>query len=76
MHKRQTKADLAQCLHTTCLSPPMPVFAAAIQNNHFISWLGLTEKLINKHLPKSSCAHLGHLKSEKKGLQSTKSTIA
>ena len=76
MRKRQTKADLAQCLHATCLSPPMPTFTVAIQNNNFISWPGLTEKLINKHLPKSSCTCLGHLKSEKKGLQSTESTIA
>ena len=72
IRKQQSKIDLAQYLHATCLSPPIPTFTRAIQNNHFITWPGLTVKLINQHLPKSIYTHLGRLKTEKQGLQSIK----
>ena len=72
IRKKQTKSNLAQHLHAACLSPPISAFIKAIKNNNFITWPGLTPKLISKHLPKSTYATLGHLKSEKQGLQSTK----
>ena len=74
IRKKQTMVNLAKYLHATCLSPPVPTFTKAIKNNQFITWPGLTTKLINRHLPKSLYTYQGHLKSEKQGLQSTKTT--
>jgi hypothetical protein len=40
-------------------------------NNNFTTWPGLTNKLINKHLPKSIATAKGHLKHQGKNLCST-----
>ena len=72
IRKKQAKSNLAQYLHATCLSPPISTFIKAINNNNFVTWPGLTSKLMSKHLPKSTHTTLGHFKSEKQGLQSTK----
>ena len=69
---KQTHKELAQYLHATCLSPRPSAFIKAIKNNHFISWPGLNQQLIIKHLPKTIATSLGHLTSERQGLQSTK----
>ena len=37
----------------------------------FHTWPGLTEELVNKNLPKSIATARGHMKSDRKGLQST-----
>lgn len=72
IRKKQTKIDLANYLHATCLNPPTTTFLRAINNGHFISWPGLNHKLVSKLLPKSMCTYQGHMKSEKQGLKSTK----
>ena len=75
MRKDKTKADLATYLHAACFSPTTDTFIKAIKNNHFITWPGLTQLLIQKHLLPSIDTAKGHLKQEFKGLQSTKSTV-
>ena len=52
LRKKQSKVQLAQYLHTTCLSLMLHTFIKAINNNDFISWPGLIANLIRKHLPK------------------------
>ena len=70
--KKQTKRKLATYLHATCLSSTVSTFTKAINNNQFISWLGLIANLIAKHLPKIECTYQGHMSTENQGLQSTK----
>lgn len=70
--KKQTKVELAQYQHATCMCPTKTTFIKAIENNHFTTWPGLDSKLISEHLPKSPFAYQRHLKSERQGLQSTK----
>ena len=70
--KKQPKATLAQYLHATCFSPVPSTFIKAIQNNNFITWPGLTTKLIQRHLPPSIATEKGHIRQEYSGLQSTK----
>lgn len=65
--------DLASFLHGACFSPSKDTFIKAINNNFFITWPGLTSKLISKHLLPSTATHSGHLRQEKQGLRSTKS---
>ena len=70
--QKQSKQDLARYLHAACFSPTKVTFTAAISNNNFSSWPGLTAKLINNHLPKSLFTYQGHMHKERQGLQSTK----
>ena len=72
IRKKQIKSDLAKYLHATLLSPTLPTLVQAINNNHFVTWPGLTTNLIKKYLPKSIFTYQGHMKSEKQGLQSSK----
>jgi hypothetical protein len=72
IRKSQTKTDLAKYLHATCWSPSKSTFLNAINNGNFITWPGLTTKLIRGHLPESVATAKGHLDQEKKNLQSTK----
>ena len=41
------------------------------QKNHFIGWPGLSESLIQKHLPHTIATAKDHIKQEKQGLQSS-----
>ena len=75
IRKDKTKADLATYLHAACFSPTTDTFIKAIKNNHFITWPGLTQQLIQKHLPPSIDTAKGHIKQEFKGLQSTKASV-
>ena len=74
IRKQQTKEDLAKFLHAACFSPVKSTFIKAINNNHFTTWPGLNSPLIQKHLRPSIATTKGHLKQEKQGLQSTKTS--
>ena len=74
IRKRELKSDLAAFLHGALFSPVTSTLTKAIDNNHFISWPGLTTKLIKKHLPKSVATAKGHLNEERQHIQSTKPT--
>ena len=50
IHKDKSKQELAAYLHACAFSPPKQTFIDAIQNNNFITWPGLTTKLIRKWL--------------------------
>ena len=69
IRKDKTKADLATYLHAACFRPTTETFVKAIKNNHFITWPGLTQLLIQKHLLPSLDTAKGYLKQEFKGLQ-------
>ena len=46
-------------------------FLKSCKNGNFISWPGLTTKLIRKNLTPTIATHFGHLKQERQNLQST-----
>ena len=70
--RKKSKEDLPKHLYATCLSPPIPTFNKAINNNNFLTWPGLSSTLVSTHLPKSTFTFKGHMKLEKQDLQSTK----
>ena len=75
IRKKQTHMELAQYLHASCFSPVQSTFVKAIKNKHFKTWPGLTEQLINKHLPTSIATVQGHIHQQRQNLQSTKSIV-
>ena len=58
-------------MHGALFSPCYSTLKQAIRKNFLSSFPGLTESLINKHLPHSIATELGHLRQEKQHLQST-----
>ena len=46
------KPELAQYLHAALFSPTTKILIKAIKQSFLKTWLGLTEKLINKNLEK------------------------
>ena len=72
LRKQQTHSDLAEFLHGCACSPVTSTFITAVNNNQFMSWPGLTTKLIKKHLPPNRATAKSHLHQESQHLQSTK----
>ena len=70
--KDNKKEELAQFLHAACFSPVLSTFIKAIDNGHFVSWPGLTSKLVKRHLKPSIATSKGHINQERQKLQSTK----
>ena len=71
IQKDKTKKELAQYLHASLFSPTLSTLVKAINNNHLTTWPGLTQALVERHLPISEATIKGHIAEEKKGLQST-----
>ena len=74
IRENQTKMNLEKYMHGALFSHVTSTLIVAIQNNHFVSWDGLTTDLISKHLLSIKATVLGHQKQERQGLQSTSST--
>jgi hypothetical protein len=72
IRRDKTKTELEQLLHGCCGSPSISSWKIAITNGNFITWPGLDNISILKHLPLSIATVKGHLDQERKHLQSTK----
>ena len=68
-----TKHELAQYFHAAAFSPVKSTAISAINNGHFISWLGLSTSLTSKHIPQSPFTVKGHLYQDQNNLCSTQS---
>jgi hypothetical protein len=72
IRRDKTKTELAQFLHGCCGSPAITTWARAIKNGNFLTWPGIDDILLTKHLPPSIATAKGHLDQERKNLRSTK----
>ena len=63
---------MATFLHGACFSLVKSTFLTALKKNYFTTWLGLTVKLVSRHLIPTTVTTLGHQKHDKHSLQSTK----
>jgi hypothetical protein len=71
-HDTSNHKELINNLHAACLSPVKSTWIAAIKNGNFTSWPGLTERVVEKHLSKSSATVKGHLNHRRMNTRSTK----
>ena len=72
INKNQSKEKLAQYYHSCCFSPCISTFTQAIKNGNFMSWPGLQDLNLHRHMKKTIATSMGHLDQEHQGLQSTK----
>ena len=68
----QTQHELAAFNHCTLFSPRPSTLLRALKLNYLVTFPGLTETFIRKHLPKLLATSQGHLKAQQKNLRSTK----
>ena len=71
----RTKAVLVQYLHRFAFIPVVHTWTKAIDAGYFVTWPGLTSKLVRKHLPKLLATAKGHLKQDQNNICSTKLPI-
>ena len=68
----KTKSELASHLHAASGCLTKSNFIQAINNGNFITWPGITLKIISKQLPFSLPTFKGHLKQDQQNTRSTK----
>ena len=66
--KDKTKIELIHYLHGYCFIPTPRTFLKAVNNGNFLTWTGLNNQKISKHLPPIIATALGHMDQERKNL--------
>jgi hypothetical protein len=61
-------------LHKALFSPTKSALLQAVKNGHLITWPGLTEKAINKHLKLTPATTMGHMNQRRQNIRSTSKT--
>ena len=75
VYELKTQPELVRYYHAAAGFPTKPTWLAAIKNNHYASWTGLTYEGVSKYYPESEETWKGHGKKVKSGLRSTKRNI-
>jgi hypothetical protein len=70
-HNNNNQKDLINYLHAACFSPVKSTWITAIKNGNFLSWPGLTEHAVEKHLSKSTATKKGHLNQQLQNARTT-----
>jgi hypothetical protein len=70
-HGNNKQKDLINYLHAACFSPVKSTWITAIKNGNFITWPGLTEHAVEKHLSKSTATTKGHLNQQRQNARTT-----
>ncbi len=63
--------DIVKFLHLTLYSPTKSTLLAAIRNNHFVGWPGLTERNVQRYLTLQEPTIMGHMDQQRQGTRST-----
>jgi hypothetical protein len=71
-HDNNNQKDLINYLHAACFSPIKSTWIKAINNGNFLSWPGLNEHTVEKHLSKSTSTAKGHLNQQRQNARTTK----
>jgi hypothetical protein len=72
MYKCANKKYLLRYLHAACFILVPSMWIKAIKNGNFATWPGLTEELVQKHLPNEIDTVTCHLNQRRKNLCSTR----
>jgi hypothetical protein len=70
-HTNNNQKYLINYLHAACFSPVKSTWITAIKNGNFLSWPGLTEHAVEKHLSKSTATTKGHLNQQRQNARTT-----
>jgi hypothetical protein len=71
MYELRYKGALAHYLHKALFSPTKSAMLQAVKSGHLITWPGLTEDAINKHLKLTPATTMGHMNQRRHNIRST-----
>jgi hypothetical protein len=71
VYELRNTGELVNYLHKSMFSPTKSALLQAVKNGHLITWPGLTEKAINKHLKLRPATTMGHINQRRQNIRST-----
>jgi hypothetical protein len=71
VYELRNTGDLVHYLHKALFSPTKSAMLQAVKNGHLITWPGLTEHAINKHLTLTPATAMGHMNQRLQNIRST-----
>jgi hypothetical protein len=74
VYELRNTGALFQYLHKSLFSPTKSAMLQAVKDGHLITWPGLMEDAINKHLKLMPATAMGHMNQRRKNVRSTSKT--
>jgi hypothetical protein len=71
MYELRYTGTLIQYLHKALFSPTKSALLQAVKDGHLITWPGLTEDAIHKHLKLTPATAMGHMNQRRQNIRST-----
>jgi hypothetical protein len=71
VYELRNTGALVTNLHKAMFSPTKSALLQAVKNGHLITWPGLTEEAINKHLKLTPATAMGHMNQRLQHIRST-----
>jgi hypothetical protein len=74
VYELRNTVALVNYLHKAMFSPTKSALLQAVKNGHLVTWPGLTEEAINKHLKLTPATTMGHMNQKCQNIGSTSKT--
>jgi hypothetical protein len=71
VYELRNTGALIHYLHKALFSPTKAAMLQVVKDGHLITWPGLTEDAINKHLKLTSATAMGHMNQQRHNIRST-----
>jgi hypothetical protein len=71
VYELRSTGALVHYLHKALFSPTKSAMLQAVKDGHLITWPGLTEDSINKHLKLTPATAMGHMNQRRQNIRST-----
>jgi hypothetical protein len=71
VYELRNTGALVHYLHKALFIPTKSAMLQAVKDGHLITWLGLTEDAINKHLKLTPATAMGHMNQRRQNIRST-----
>jgi hypothetical protein len=74
VYELRNTCALVHYLHKALFSPAKSAMLQGVKDGHLITWPGITEDAINKHLKLTPATAMGHMKQRRQNIRSTSKT--
>jgi hypothetical protein len=74
VYELRNTGALVNYLHKAMFSPTKSALLQAVKNGHLVTWPGLIEQTINKHLKLTPSTTMGHMNQHRQNIRSTSKT--
>ena len=75
VYELRTQREMVRYYHAAAGFPVKTTWVAAIANNQYSSWPGLTVEAVERHFPESLETQKGHMRKQRAGIRSTKKQL-